>query len=90
MPKYVIEREAPGAGKMSLEDIKDSSLKSRNVMKDMDSDIHWVQSYISDDKIYCVYVAPNEQAIRDHGERAGLPVTRISKVVRAIDATTAE
>ena len=90
MPKYVIEREVPGAGKMSPEDLKATSVKSRDVMKSMGSDIQWLQSYVTEDKIYCVYVAPNEQMIRDHAKQAGLPVTRISKINNIIDPTTAE
>ncbi len=90
MPKYVIEREIPGAGKLSDQELKETSQKSLETMNKMGPQIQWVQSYVTDDKVYCVYIAPDEQSIREHAEQCGLPVNRISKVSTIIDPTTAE
>jgi len=90
MPKYVIEREIPGAGKSSGADLKGISQKSCDVLKEMGPQIQWVQSYVTDDKIYCVYIAPNEQMVREHAQRGGFPANRISEVRNVIDPTTAE
>ncbi len=90
MPKYVIEREIPGAGKMSDQELKETSQKSSETMNKMGPHIQWVQSYVTDDKVYCVYIAPDEHSIREHAEQCGLPVDRISKVSAVIDPTTAE
>lgn len=90
MPKYVIEREIPGAGKLSAKALKAISQKSCAVLRDMGPQIQWVQSYVTDDKIYCVYVAPNEEAVRKHAGQGGFPANRVSKVATVIEPTTAE
>ena len=90
MPKYVIERELPGAGKLSPADLKNISQKSCGVLTAMGPSIQWVQSYVTDDKIYCVYIAPNEAAVREHATRGGFPANRISEVRGMIDPSTAE
>ncbi len=78
MPKYLIEREIPGAGKLSTEKLREISQQSCSVLQDMGPQIQWVQSYVTDDKIYCVYIAPDEAAIREHATRGGFPANRIS------------
>jgi hypothetical protein len=90
MPKYVIEREITGAGKLSAEEIQGISQKSYEVLQEMGPQIQWVQSFVTDDKIYCVYIAPNEEAIREHAQKGGFPADRISEVKVMIDPTTAE
>ncbi len=90
MPKFVIERDLPGAGKLTPEELKDVSQKSCDVLKNLGPEINWVQSYVTDDKIYCVYVAPNEEMIREHAKQGGFPANRISEVKSVIDPTTAE
>jgi len=90
MPKYVIEREIPGAGKLSTQELKAISEKSCSVLRAMGPQIQWVHSYVTDDKIYCVYVAPNEEAIRQHAPQGGFPANRISRVRGMIDPTTSE
>jgi Nickel responsive protein SCO4226-like len=90
MPKFVIEREIPGAGKLSPQDLKGISQKSCGVLRELGPDVQWVESYVTDDKVYCVYLAPNEEAIREHARRGGFPANRISAVRRMIDPTTAE
>ncbi len=90
MPKFVIEREIPGAGKLSAAELQGISQKSCGVLRDMGPQIQWVQSYVTDDKIYCVYIAPNEAAVREHATRGGFPANRISKVATVIDPTTSE
>ena len=90
MPKYLIEREIPGAGKLSTDQLQDISIKSCNVLRELGPNIQWVQSYVTDDKIYCVYVSPNEQMIREHATRGGFPANRISQVRSVIDPTTSE
>lgn len=90
MPKYVIEREIPGAGSLSEADLQGIAEKSCGVLRDMGPAITWQHSYVTADKIYCVYVAPNEQMVREHAERGGFPANRISEVKVVIDPTTAE
>lgn len=90
MPKYVIEREIPGAGKLSAEELKAVSQKSCDVLGKLGPQIQWLQSYVTGDKIYCVYIAPNESLIREHAEQGGFPANRISEVAQVIDPTTAE
>ena len=80
MPKFVIEREIPGAGQLTAEQLTGISQHSCSVLKEMGPSIQWVESYVCDDKVYCVYVAPSEEAIREHARRAGLPVDRITEV----------
>ncbi len=90
MPKYVIEREIPEAGKLSAEELQGISQKSCGVLQEMGPQIQWVHSYVTDDKIYCVYIAPNEAMVKEHAEKGGFPANRISEVRSIIDPTTAE
>jgi hypothetical protein len=90
MPKFVIEREIPGAGKLSPQELQAISQKSRSVLNAMGPQIQWVQSYVTDDKIYCVYVAPNEEVVREHARQSGFPANQVSRVRSVIDPTTAE
>lgn len=90
MPKYLIEREIPGAGKLTAQELKAVSQKSCEVLNKLGPQIQWLQSYVTGDKIYCVYIAPNEKLIREHAEQGGFPVNRISEVAAVIDPTTAE
>src|SRR5712692_8653931 len=90
MPKFVIEREIPGAGNLSTVELREISRKSLNVLKEMGSEIQWLHSYVTGDKLYCVYLAPDEATIREHAKRGGFPAHRISAVRRLIDPTTAE
>jgi hypothetical protein len=90
MPKFVIEREIPGAGKLTPEQLQGVSQTSCGVLRAMGPQIQWVQSYVTDDKIYCVYIAPDEAAVREHATRGGFPANRISQVRAMIDPTTSE
>lgn len=90
MPKYVIEREIPGAGKLSPAELQAISQKSCGVLGTLGPQIQWLQSYVTDDKIYCVYIAPNEQLVREHAKQGGFPANRVSAVTTVIDPTTAE
>ena len=90
MPKYVIEREVPGAGKLTPEELRDISAKSNKVISSLGPEIKWLQSYVTGDKVYCVYLAPDEATIREHAKRGGFPANRISAVRRMIDPATAE
>lgn len=90
MPKYVIERDIPGAGKLSAAELKAISQKSCSVLDELGPQIQWQQSYVTGDKVYCVYIAPNEDMVREHANRGGFPANRISEVVTMIDPVTAE
>ncbi len=90
MPKYVIERIVPGAGKMSSGDLKAISLRSCKVLNQLGPQIQWIQSYVTDNKIYCVYIAPNEEMVREHANLGGFPANQISLVRTVIDPTTSE
>ncbi len=90
MPKYVIEREIPNAGKLSKDELQAISQKSCGVLRNLGPQIQWLQSYVTDDKMYCVYIAPNEKMVREHAEQGGFPANRISEVKAVIDPTTAE
>lgn len=90
MPKYVIEREIPGVGDSTADALQAVSQTSCSVLKDLGPQIQWVQSYVTGDKIYCVYIAPNEDLTREHATRGGFPANRISEVKSIIDPTTAE
>jgi hypothetical protein len=90
MPKFVIERELPGAGRLSAEELRGISQKSCGVLREMGPRIQWLQSYVTDDKIYCIYIAPDEEAIRRHAAEGGFPANRISRVRGVIDPTTSE
>ena len=90
MPKYIIERVIPGAGNLSAEQLKAISQTSCGVLNNLGPQIQWVQSYVTDDKVYCIYIAPNEEMIREHATQGGFPANSISRVSAIIDATTAE
>jgi hypothetical protein len=90
MPKFVIEREVPGAGSLTEIQIREVSMRSLQALKELGAQIQWVHSYVTEDKVYCVYLAPNEDIIREHARRAGLPADRISAVRRLIDPTNGE
>jgi hypothetical protein len=90
MPKYVIEREIPGAGNLSPQELQGISQTSCGVLRQMGSSIQWLHSYVTGDKVYCVYIAPNEEMIREHAQQGGFPANRISKIKSIIDPTTAE
>jgi hypothetical protein len=90
MPKYVIERELPGAGKLPMSELKAISQKSCNVLSGMGPQIQWVQSFVTDDKVYCLYNAPDEGAVRSHAQKGGFPANSIARVRTIIDPTTAE
>lgn len=90
MPQWVIEREMPGAGQLSPEDLQQASQTSCSVLRDLGPQIQWVHSYVTDNKLYCIYRAPDEDAIREHAQRGGFPVNKISRVRTMIDPTTGE
>lgn len=90
MPKYVIERDIPGAGKLTASDLKAISQKSCTVLDKLGPRIQWLHSYVTGDRVYCVYIAPNEELVREHATRGGFPANRISEVATTIDPTTAE
>jgi hypothetical protein len=90
MPKYLIERDVPGAGNLSEAQLRELSKKSVQVLRGLGPEIQWLHSYVTGDKVYCVYLAPDETVIREHAKRVGIPANRISAVRRLIDASTAE
>jgi hypothetical protein len=90
MPKYVIERNMPGAGSLSKEQLRAASQTSCGVLRGLGPQIQWVESYVTDDKIYCIYIAPNKQLIEEHARQGGFPADRVSEVRSMIDPTTAE
>jgi hypothetical protein len=90
MPKFVIEREIPGAGNLTPAELQEISRKSVSVLHEMGPQIQWLQSYVTGDKVYCVYLAPDEATIREHARRGGFPANRVSAVRRLIDPTTAD
>ena len=90
MPKYVIEREIPGAGQIPPDQLQAISQTSCGVLKKLGPQIQWVHSYVTDNKIYCVYIAPNEEMVREHAKQGGFPANKISEVKSIIDPTTAE
>lgn len=90
MPKYVIEREIPGAGKLSAQELQAISRKSCAVLNGLGPKIQWVQSYVTGNRVYCVYIAPNEEMVREHAREGGFPANRVSEVASVIDPTTAE
>ena len=89
MPKFVIEREIPGAGNLSEAELREVSIKSVGVLKELGPEIKWLHSYVTGDKVYCVYLAPDETLIREHAKRVGIPANRVSAVRRLIDPSTA-
>ncbi len=90
MPKFVIERDLPGAGRLSPQELQGVAAKSNGVLRDLGPEIQWVHSYVTDDKIYCVYQAPSPKLIEEHAKCGGFPANRISQVRSVIDATTAD
>ncbi len=90
MPKFVIEREIPGAGNLSTQELQAISQKSCGVLQNMGPQIQWVQSYVTGDKVYCVYIAPSEEMVREHAKQGGFPANHVSEVKLVIDPTTAE
>jgi hypothetical protein len=90
MPKYLIEREIPGAGKLTAVELKGISQTSCGVLSKMGPQIQWQQSYVTGDKVYCVYIAPNEEMVREHAKQGGFPANRVSEITGIIDPTTAE
>jgi hypothetical protein len=90
MPKYIIEREIPGAGALNSQDLQGISQKSCSVLSAMGPSIQWLESYVTEDKVYCVYIAPDEATVRAHAEQGGFPANRISEIKTIIDPTTAE
>jgi len=90
MPKFVIEREIPGVGSFTPEQLQAVSQKSCSVLQNLGPQIQWLQSFVTDNKIYCVYIAPNEQMVREHASQGGFPANSIAQVRRVIDPTTAE
>jgi len=90
MPKFVIEREIPGAGNLSAEELQGVAQTSCGVLSNLGPQIQWVESFVTDDKVYCVYIAPNEEMIREHARQGGFPANKISEVRSIIDPTTAE
>jgi hypothetical protein len=90
MPKYVIERELPGAGKLTPQQLQAVSQTSCGVLRKLGPEIQWVHSYVTQDKIYCIYIAPNEAMIREHATQGGFPANRVSEISSMIDPTTAE
>ncbi|HEX6732059.1 MAG TPA: DUF4242 domain-containing protein [Pyrinomonadaceae bacterium] len=90
MPKYVIERVVPGASNMSATELKSLSMRSCNVLNEMGTRIQWVQSYVTDNKLYCVYIAANEELVREHARLGGFPANHVAQVKTVIDPTTSE
>lgn len=90
MPKFIIEREIPGAGKLSANELHGVAQKSCSVLRNLGPQVQWVESYVTDDKIYCVYISPNEEMIREHARQGGFPANRVSAIRRMIDPTTAD
>jgi hypothetical protein len=90
MPKYLIERDIPGAGKLSPADLRGISQKSCSVLNNLGPQIQWIHSYVTGDKIYCVYRAPNEEMVREHAKQGGFPANRISEITTVIDPSTAD
>ena len=90
MPKFVIEREIPGAGKLSKAELQAISQKSCSVVSSMGPRIQWLESFVTDDKIYCVYIAPDEATVREHATKGGFPANRVSRLATMIDPSTAE
>jgi hypothetical protein len=90
MPKYIIERDIPNAGALTTQDLQAISQKSCGILSNMGTKIQWLESYVTDDKVYCVYIAPDEATIREHAEQGGFPANRISQIRTMIDPTSAE
>lgn len=90
MPKFVIEREIPGAGALSPEQLQGIAQKSCGVLRNLGPQIQWLQSYVTDNKVYCIYIAPDEETVREHAQQGGFPANTVARVLKVIDPTTAE
>jgi cell division inhibitor SulA len=90
MPKYVIEREIPGAGQLTPDQLRGISQKSCSVLQKLGPQIQWVESYVTDNKVYCIYIAPNEALVREHAKQGGFPANKVSEIHTIIDPTTSE
>jgi hypothetical protein len=90
MPKFLIERDIPGAGNLSPKQLQEAADKSRSVLHNLGPDIQWIQSYVTGDKLYCVYIAPTETLIQEHARQSGFPANRVSEIKSVIDPTTAD
>ncbi|GAB4256534.1 MAG: hypothetical protein Kow0065_05340 [Methylomicrobium sp.] len=90
MPKFIIERDIPNAGALSSEELQGISQRSCSILREMGPQIQWVESYVTDDKVYCIYIAPDEATIREHAEKGGFPANRVSRIKTVIDPTTSE
>jgi hypothetical protein len=90
MPRYVIERDIPGVGGSSPPDLRGVARKSNAALRELGTDVQWVQSYVTGDRVYCVYIAATEELVREHARRAGVPATRVSRIVTGMDPTTEE
>jgi hypothetical protein len=90
MPKYIIEREMPGVGQAPKEAHREGGRRSKEVLKELGPEIQWVESYVTEDKIYCLYIAPNKELIKKHAEKAGIPANKISEIKMVVDPTVAE
>jgi hypothetical protein len=90
MPKFIIERDLPGAGKLSADELQGISAKSNSVIAGLGPDIHWLQSYVTDDKLYCVYIAPDEDIVFEHARCGGFPIDKVNKITTVIDPSTGE
>lgn len=90
MPKYIIEREVPGAGHLSSNDLRGIAGTSCGVLREMGPQVQWIESFVAEDKIYCVYIAPDPEQVREHAQRGGFPANRVSEIAAVIDPTTAE
>jgi hypothetical protein len=90
MPKYIIEREIPNAGALSAQELQGISQKSCRILSEMGAKIQWLESYVTNDKVYCIYIAPDEATVKEHAEKGGFPANRISQIKTTIDPTTAE
>ena len=90
MPKFIIERDLPGAGRLSSKEFQAVATRSCGVLREMGPQVQWLESFVTDDKLYCVYIAPDEASVRRHAELGGFPITRVTRVRRTIDPTTAE
>ena len=90
MPKYIIERDVPGAGKLSNDQLKSVAQTSCDVLRNMGPEIQWVHSYVAGDKIFCIYIAPNEDLVREHARKGGFPANTVTEIATVIDPTTSE
>jgi hypothetical protein len=90
MPKYIVERDLTGAGKLTPDDLKGMAQRSNQIAKEMGNSVHWIESYVTDNRVTCIYIAPNDEAIQEHAKKGKFPCTNVTKVLNVIDRTTAE